>query len=155
MGPLYYVTVSIVGEPVEAMVDTGSSATLLSFRLVKQIGKKANIPVSALSTSDVVLRDYNQRPIPVGAKVELELSFNGKSMVAPVYVWGSGSAESEACLLGTYVVILLGMMASAEGIEGRRQQYVYSCVPGSTVLFVPRTDWSRSLGMELEDSCVP
>ena len=111
VGTLYYVTVSIAGKPVEAMVDTGASATILSFEQFKRISQKADIPVSALSAPDVVLRDYSQRPIPVGAKVELELSFNSKSMVAPVYVRGSGSAESEACLLGTNVVIPLGMMA--------------------------------------------
>ena len=69
VGPLYYVTVSIAGEPV---VNTGSSATILSFKLFKRIGKKANIPVTALSAPDVVLRDYSQRPIPVGAKVDLQ-----------------------------------------------------------------------------------
>ena len=99
------------------MVDKGSSATILSFDLFKRIGKKANIPVSALSAPDVVLRDYNQRPIPIGAKVELELSFNGKSVVVPVSVQGSGRTESEAYLLGTNVVIPLEMMAPAGGVE--------------------------------------
>ena len=176
VGPLYYVTVSIAGEPVEAMVDTGSSATILSFDLFKRIGKKANIPVSALSAPDVVLRDYNQRPIPIGAKVELELSFNGKSVVVPVYVRGSGSAESEACLLGTNVVIPLEMMAPAGGVEpkgGRKatvrlvrgqripcqkgavvEAQIEGNAPGSTVLFEPSTEWSRRMGMELEDTLV-
>ena len=48
VGPLYYCNESIVGESVEVVVDTGSSATILSFDLFKQIGKKAKIPVSAL-----------------------------------------------------------------------------------------------------------
>ena len=164
VGSLYYVTVSIAGEPVEAMVDTGSSDTILSFDLFKRIGKKANIPVSALSAPDVVLRDYNQQPIPIGAKVELELSFNGKSVVVPVYVRGSGSPESDACLLGTNVVIPLGMIAPAGGVEpkgGRKatvrlvrgqripcqkgavvEAQIEGNVPGSTVLFQPRTEWS-------------
>ena len=119
VGPLYYYHVSIASEPVEAMVDTGSSATILLTELFKRIGKKANIPVSALSTLDVVLRDYNQRSIPVGAKVELEFTFNGRSVVAPVYLWGSGSAESEACLLGINVVVPLEMMSPACGVEPR------------------------------------
>ena len=87
-----------------------------------------------------------------------------------------GSAESEACLPGTNVVIPLGMMAPAGGVEPRRGQkatvrlvhghripcqegalveaQIEGSVPGSTVLFEPRTEWSRSLGMELEDSLV-
>ena len=67
VGLLYYVTVSIAGKPVEAIVDAGSPVMISSFKLFKRICKKANIPVSALCAPDVVLRDYNQRPIPVGS----------------------------------------------------------------------------------------
>ena len=49
----------IADEPVEAMVDSWPLATILLFKLFKRFGKKANIPVSVLSTHDVVLRKYN------------------------------------------------------------------------------------------------
>ena len=111
VGPLYYCNVNIAGEPVEAMVDTGSSATIMSFDLFKKIGRKAGIAMGALSQPDVTLRDYSQRPIPVGAKVDLEGEFNGKKMTATVYLRGSGSTESESLLLGTNVVITLGLMS--------------------------------------------
>ena len=62
-------TVEVAGQEVEAIVDTGLSATILSFELFKKIGKSANIPVTALSKPDIVQRDYNKRSIPVGAKV--------------------------------------------------------------------------------------
>ena len=165
---------SIAGEPVETMVDTGLSTTILSFELFKQIGQKANIPISAPSPPDVILWDYNQCAIPVGAKVDLELFFNGKSVIAPVYMQGTGSAESAACLLGTNVVVTLGMMSPACGGERRggikaavclvRGQQIPSqkgamveaqiegSVPGSAVLFKPRNDLSQSLGIELKDS---
>ena len=42
--------------PVEAIVDSVSLATILLFKPLKQIGKKASIPTSALSTNDVVQR---------------------------------------------------------------------------------------------------
>jgi len=38
IGPLYYAKVNIEGSPVEALVDSGSAATLISFDLFKQIG---------------------------------------------------------------------------------------------------------------------
>lgn len=41
VGPLCYATVEIAGESVEGMVDTGSSATVLSFELFTKISKKA------------------------------------------------------------------------------------------------------------------
>ena len=95
-------------------------------------------------------------------------------MKAPVYVRCSGSAVSEACLLGTSVVIPLEMMSPARGVEPRgghkavvhlvrgqripcqkgvvMEAQIEGSVPGSTVLFEPRAKLSRDLAMELEDS---
>ena len=67
VGPLCYATVEIARQTVDAMVDTGSSATILSFQLFKRIGNIAKIPTAALSKPDVILRDYNKRPILVEA----------------------------------------------------------------------------------------
>ena len=50
-------TVEVAGQKVEAMVDTGSSATILSFELFKKIGKNANIPVTTPCKPDIALRD--------------------------------------------------------------------------------------------------
>ena len=116
VGPLCYTTVEVEGQEVNAMVDTGSSATILSFELFKRIGKNANIPVTALSRPDIVLRDYNKRPIPVGAKVELTFQFGGRSVTAPVYVRSSDGEELETCLLGTNVIFPLGLMQPAAGV---------------------------------------
>ena len=69
----------------------------------------------------MILRDYSQRPIPVGAKVDFEFVFDGKSVTAPVHLQSSGSAESEACLLGTNIVIPLGLMSPACGVEPRER----------------------------------
>ena len=49
VGPLCYATVEIAGQNVDAMVDTGSSATILTFELFKRMGKNATIPTTALS----------------------------------------------------------------------------------------------------------
>ncbi len=108
VGALYYCQVKIEGEPVEALVDTGSAATVLSFDVFKAIGAKAKIPVSALSRPDITLRDYSQRPIPIGAKVNLKFEYQGKSVIAPVYLVSKEGAGSELCLLGTNVVVPLG-----------------------------------------------
>ena len=113
VGSLCYATVEITGENVKAMVDTGSSATVLSFELFSKIGKNAKIPATTLSKPDVVLRDYNRRRIPVGAKVDLTFRYCGKSVVAPVYIRAGGHDESETCLLGTNIIFALGLMEPA------------------------------------------
>ena len=175
VGPLYYCNVNIAGEPVEAMVDTGSSATIMSFDLFKKIGRKAGIAKNALSQPDVTLRDYSQRPIPVGAKVDLEVEFNGKKMTATVYLRGSGSTESESLLLGTNVVIPVGLMSPAKGVSSRggatakvrlvqakrvpggkgaiveaQVDGLHPC--GSPLLFQPCPKVSGSIGVTMEDT---
>ena len=48
--------------------------------LFQNVGERAQIPVEALKVPDVVLRDYSLRPIPIGACVELELEWQGRSV---------------------------------------------------------------------------
>ena len=72
-GPLYYCTVNIAGKPVKATVDTGSSVTILSWDVFQAIGREAQVPASAVYKPEVTLHDYSQRPILVGAMVDLEV----------------------------------------------------------------------------------
>ena len=116
VGPLCYALVEIEGQEVEAMVDTGSSATIISFPLFKRLGKSAGVPAAALNRPDVILRDYNGRPIPVGAKVELMFRYNDQVVTAPVYIKCDGHEKTESCLLGTNVIFALHLMQPAPGV---------------------------------------
>ena len=69
LGPLFYSTVEIAGTPVNALVDSGLSATILSFELFRTIGNKAGISRIAMQKSMVTLRDYCQRPIQIFTQV--------------------------------------------------------------------------------------
>ena len=60
VGPLYYCQVNVAGEPVEAMVDTGSSATIMSFDLFKKIGKRAGITVQSPTAAGVATLIYGR-----------------------------------------------------------------------------------------------
>lgn len=119
VGPFYYASVEVEGVPTEAMIDPGSSATILSFQLFKQIGKQARIPSTALRKPDRPLRDYSQRLIPIGAQVDLTFSWQGKTVRSPVYLRSDVGGSGEPCLLGTNVVIPLGLMTPAPGVEPR------------------------------------
>ena len=173
VGPLYYVTVSIASEPVEAMVDIGSSATILSFELFKPIGKKANIPVSALCATEVVLRTI----ISGLYLMEPKLNLSSHLMVRawwPLCMYGVRWVLSlrHDC----WEPMLLFHLTPAGGVEPRREQkatvrlvgahwipsqkgalveaQIEGNVPRSTVLFEPSTKWCPSSGVELEDSLV-
>lgn len=119
LGPLYYTTVNVAGIPVEAMVDPGSSATIISFDLFKKVGHEAGIPKEALKPPDLVLRDYSQRPIPIGAKVNVTFEWQGRFVEATVYLRSDLGGGGEPCLLGTNVVIPLDLMTPAPGVEPR------------------------------------
>ena len=41
VGPLYYCEVEIAGQPVEALIDSGSSATVMTFTLFQRIARDA------------------------------------------------------------------------------------------------------------------
>ena len=104
LGPLFYATVEVAGVPVNALVDPGSSATIMSFELFKTIRERAAIPREALQKPDVTLRDHSRRPIPIFAQVALEFHLEGRRVSVPVYLRSDqGPAAGESCLLGTNV----------------------------------------------------
>ena len=109
VGPVFYANVRVEGMPIRAMVDPGSAATILSFEQFSRIGKETMIPSAALRMPDLVLRDYNQQPIPIGALVTLSFKWKDKAVTTSVYV-RSDQSNGEPCLLGTIVVMPLGLM---------------------------------------------
>ena len=104
--PLYYCTVNIAGDSVKAMVDTGSLATILSWDVFQAIGRKAQVPASALYKPDVTLRDYSQRPNLVGAMVDLEVEFCGKSVVVLIYLRAARHADQNPVCWGQMLLVL-------------------------------------------------
>ena len=118
VGPTYYAKVKIEGTVVTSMVDPGSSATIISYEKFCEIGKQAGIPAGNLDRPDLVLRDYNQQAIPVGARVNLNFRWKDKTVTAPAYIRAE-RCRGEPCLLGTNVVISLGLMIPDPDLEVR------------------------------------
>ena len=119
VGPLYYCRVTIAGQPVEALMDSGSSATIMSFSLFKQIAKAARLSADILMKPDVVLRDYTQCPIRIGAVAQVEVEYKGKSVLTPIYLNADQGTAGESCLLGTNVLLPLGLISLEGGVESR------------------------------------
>ena len=117
VGPLYYCQISAFGQPVKALVDTGSSATVMPFNLYRGIAKKAGIASDALTRPDVILRDYNRRPIRIGAKVTMKLEFGDRSISTPVYLRSDENDGDDVCLLGTNALVPLGILTLAEQVQ--------------------------------------
>ena len=116
VGPLYYATVVIKKVPVRAMVDPGSSAIIISFEKFKEIGMQIGMQPDSLKRSNLTLYDYSQKPIPVGATVELTFKWKEQEVTTQVYIRAQGN-KGEPCLLGTNVVIPLGLMKPDPDLE--------------------------------------
>ena len=94
--------------------------TILNFSTFRELGKGLESPPSALKPPDMPLRDYSQRPIPVGAMVELEIKFGGRCVTTPVYLCvylRSEVAGGEAYLLGTNVINPLGLISTSPDMQ--------------------------------------
>ena len=48
LGPLFYATITVAGMPVEALIDPGSSASIMSYDLFRQVGPKAGVRLEDL-----------------------------------------------------------------------------------------------------------
>ena len=130
-------------------MESGSSIVhhplIHSFQLFKQIGKQAKIPSSALRKPDHPLHHYSQRLVPIGVQVDLTLLWQGKTVKFPVYVRNDECGSGEQCLLGTNVVIPLGLMTPTPGVEPKGQESLEQAariqLPGGTC-----PSWLRSYG---------
>ena len=119
VGPLYYCQVSIAGQPVEALIDSGSSATIMSFNLFKRVAKAAGLSVDILERPDVVLRDYSQHPLRIGAVVRVEVEYQDEKVLTPIYLNADDGRSIESCLLSTNVLLPLGLLSLADGVQAQ------------------------------------
>ena len=71
---------------------------------------------STIQKPNITLRDYSRRRIPIFAKVDLEFHYQDKHIITAVYLRSDQGTASEPCLLGTNVVIPLGLMVPGPGV---------------------------------------
>ena len=180
LGPLYHATVTVSGTSVEGMVDSGLSATIMSFNMFWTIGQKAGIPKEVLKPVDsgLVLRDYSQRPIPSRACVEMLFEWEGKLVTSTVFLRSDLGVRGEPCLLCMNVVIPLGLMVPGPGVESREGDrspsvcfvqpkrvptgaavIVKEKLPDGTpstdaVLFQPDRCWMADSGLQMVESLI-
>ena len=74
------------------------------------------IQPDSLKRFNLTLYDYSQKAIPVGATVELTFKWKEQEITTLVYIWAQGN-KGKPCLLGTKVVISLGLMEPDPGLE--------------------------------------
>ena len=118
VGPLYYCEVKIAGQPVEALINSGSSTTVMTFRLLQRNARDAQLSVDVLEKPDVILRNYNQHPLRIEAFTKLEVTYKGKRVLAPIYI-DSENKPTESCKLGTNLLLSLGILSVSKDVKIR------------------------------------
>ena len=112
VGPILHLDIEIEGVPVKAVVDSGAQSTVISRDLLHQVNRhmrEQGRSSPTLELPSITLygkggRDSSE--LCVTAQTDLQLSVDGLTVIAPVFVQPSSSIP---CLLGTNVLPELGV----------------------------------------------
>ena len=78
--------VEIQGVPVFGVIDSGADITIISGNLFRRVASVAKLRKKDLKPADKVPRNYDQRPFTLHGRMDLDISFAGKTMTTPVYI---------------------------------------------------------------------
>ena len=113
VGPTLLLELQIEGVKVNALVDSGSQSTIISRRVLQDIGKHFHSqgrPPPQLEKPSARLYGKDgqrgNRPLNITAQVTLNLSADGTSVSVPVFVQPD---SEQPCLLGTNAALSLGL----------------------------------------------
>ena len=78
--------VEVQGVPAYGVVDTAADITIIGGRLFKRIATIARLKKKDLKPPDKKPRTYDQRIFTLDGRMDLDLTFNGKTMCTPIYI---------------------------------------------------------------------
>ena len=78
--------VEIEGVPAVGLIDTGADITIIGPQLFKQVASVRRLKKKNLKKVDKVPRTYEQKPFALHGRMDLDISFGGKTMQTPVYI---------------------------------------------------------------------
>ena len=75
-----------IGVPVFGVIDSGADITIIGGNLLRRVASVAKLRKKDLKPADKVPRNYDQRPFTLHGRMDLDISFAGKTMTTPVYI---------------------------------------------------------------------
>ena len=112
--PLPYAQVGIEGVLVNAMLDTGSSVTILDEDILVAIARTTSLDKSMIDKPAVQLHDYSEKQILVVACVNLRITAEGRQITERVYIV---KQAQPTCLLGIAAIRKLGLATFANTVR--------------------------------------
>ena len=78
--------VNVQGVPVNGVVDSQADITIMGGDLFKPVATVAKLRKKDFKPPDKVPRNYDQQPFRLDGRLDLDVSFQDKTMTTPVYV---------------------------------------------------------------------
>ena len=78
--------VDIQGVPAEGIIDSWADISIIGAELFKKIAAVARLKKSQLKKVDKVPVTYDQKPLKLDGRLDLDITFQGQTMCTPVYV---------------------------------------------------------------------
>lgn len=110
-------------DPAYGVLDSGTDITIMGGKLFQKVATAARLKKRDLKKPDKTPRNYDQSPFTLDGCMDLDVTFDGKTMTTPVYI---KCDAHEQLLLSEGVCRQLGMLHYHQDVEnwrgGRRQK---------------------------------
>ena len=113
------VKVQVRGVPAYGLIDTGADITIIGGKLFKRVATVARLRKRNFKRADKNPKTYDQRTFKLDGRMDLDLTFDGKTMCTPVYI-KMGAADQP--LLSEGVYRQLGIVTFHSQVERWRGQ---------------------------------
>ena len=114
--------VQVQGVPSYGVLDSGADITIMGGTLFRKVAAVARLKKRDLKRPDKTSRNYDQTPFTLDGRMDLDITFNGKTMCTPVYI---KTDAHEQLLLSEGVCRQLGILQYHSEVEpwrgGRKQ----------------------------------
>ena len=80
------VKLQIQGVPAYGLIDSGADITIMGGILFKKVAAVARFRKRDLKKADKTTRNYDHTPFTLDGRIDMDLTFDGKTMCTPVYI---------------------------------------------------------------------
>ena len=123
------VKVQVQGVPVYGLIDTGADITIIGGKLFERVATVARLRKRHFKKPDKIPRTYDQKTFTLDGRMDLEITFDDKTMCTPVYI---KMDAADQLLLSEGVCRQLGVVTFHPKVEqwrGRSKKTVKKSTP--------------------------
>ena len=113
-----YAHVQIQGVPARGIVDSGADISIMGKELFKTVAAVARLRKRELKKADKVPRTFDHKPFSLDGRLDLDITFGGKTMRTPIYL---KMDSREQLLLSEGVCRQLGKISYDPDVTSRKK----------------------------------